>query len=261
MTSYQFEREPLDDVLLEWAQTKRAREQHLEDLRERLVENVDEMEVSRAVDRDRASVWRTVSIVAVGTSLVLLFALCWSLTGRQSSESNQVATAPIYVLPKISETELAHKRVLVSELERVFDRQFAWIVETDGEVHLGVDQKQVSAEDSVPIVVRVAVMRRKVGQTQWQHVWSADVVSHSEQLVELTPEGKGDSRLSIWAFALPDGMIAVDGEMHLKGEDGIKPVFSDLHKAGDSTSVFTTTLDEIEYQVFQTVALLNGDVT
>ncbi len=259
----EFEHEPLDDLLRQWAEANRLSQERLDHLQQRIVTQLDTLDTDESVaivSHDHSRFWRAVSLVAIGTTLLLLVALGWSWYSQPGNDEEPLAQAPQYVLPAISSAELANKRILVAELQRVFDRRFAWIVETDGEVHLGVDQGHVHLDDAVPIVVRVAVIRRKTNQTEWEHVWSADVVSHSEQLVELSPASESDTQLLIWTYALPDGMIAVDGELRLKVGETIRPTFSELNKSGESGKVFTTKLGDTEYQVFQTVELLDGGV-
>jgi len=259
----EFEHEPLDDLLQQWAEAKSSSQEGLSQLRQRIAIERDRLDTDGIVVspiQGNSGFWRAVSLIAIGTSLLLLIALGLSWFSQPRNDKELIANAPQFVLPTISNLELANKRILVSELQRIFDRHFAWIVETNGEVHLGVDQDHVQLNDAVPIVVRLAVVCRKTSQTQWKHVWSADVVSRSEQLVELSLASEGDTRLLIWAYALPDGMIAVEGEMRLPGEEAVRPTFSELKKSGDSSKVFTTTLGDTEYQVFQTVELLDGRV-
>ena len=83
-------------------------------------------------------------------------------------------------------------------------------------VHLGLlAEASRAARHARPLVVRVVVLRRKTGDTQWQRVWGTDLMTCAEELVELTPEKAGGAVLRTWTQCLPDGMVAVDADLAL----------------------------------------------
>jgi hypothetical protein len=61
----------------------------------------------------------------------------------------------------------------------------------------------------------------------------------------------------MWAFALPDGMIALDTEVNLSGAVTVRSSASELQADRELREVLTTQSDGFEYRVFQTAAVLN----
>lgn len=261
--SKKIEHEPLDDLLQTWSHQSQPSEEHLEQLNSKIQTLISESNVDQKIElapRKHSNVWQVVSYVSIGTSLVLAIALGWILYNHEVPKQKVIVEkqAPVF-----TQSELTSKRLLVSELERVFADRFAWVIEADGQVHLGVDEESVGPriqKDSVPIVVRVDVVRRQIGQVEWEPVWSADVVSRSESVVQLSPRKANDPTLVMWTYALPDGLIQIDGELRLDGADPMKSSFSHISEFNDSSMVFTTDSGQVQYEVRQMIALLDEDV-
>ena len=106
------------------------------------------------------------------------------------------------------------------------------------------------------MAVRVVVLSRKPGDSAWKPLWGADLLTHDEQLVEL-PSGKtGGADLRLWTHRLPDGAIAVDGDLALSGKSPVRSSFRGIQQPAVPQRVFSLETDEAEYQVYQTVAML-----
>jgi hypothetical protein len=154
-------------------------------------------------------------------------------------------------------TELAEKARLLAGMQDVFAGRLAWVGEAGREVQLGLLPDAVSGARSLaPLAVRVVVLARKSGGAAWEPIWQADVIARDEEVVDLASQGARDGRLQLWMHALPDGAIAVDADLALKGARGMRSSFSGIQRTGVPQRVFSSQNEETEYQVYQTVAAL-----
>jgi hypothetical protein len=111
------------------------------------------------------------------------------------------------------------------------------------------------------VAIRITVVRKQPGEQHWSPVWTVDVVSRSERLVQFKSLDANSPNLVVWTYALPDGMIACDAElMAIDGTEGLHAVTSELQAAGATKQVAAPTKDGTEYQVFQSVVPLNDEV-
>ena len=161
--------------------------------------------------------------------------------------------------------ELTEKARLLREMERLFEDRLDWVAETDGRVLLeisreGPDEGRIHAP--VGVAVRVVVVRRNSDQSQWNPVWAVDLVARQEQVIRLTPEStalpKG-AKFFLWAYAADEQMVAVDSRLSLGGLP-VESTFSGLQQSGIPTVVHATERSGVQYQVFQTVAILDNEV-
>ena len=145
-------------------------------------------------------------------------------------------------------------------MERVFGTHLDWAAESEGRMCLGISpETQELASDGAPrVAIRVVIVSRPKTQREWSPVWSVDVVTRSEQLVELTPDvcGRG-GKLLLWAYVLPDGMLAVDAKMGLAQPATLDSSFSKVQQPGTPELVLATQTADTEYRVFETVAVLD----
>ena len=180
-------------------------------------------------------------------------------------------------------SQLADKARLLAGVEELFGGRLAWVAEEGGQVQLGLldaarDGQPESpgsnseaaahrvvdrtgdnhAGDNVkPMAVRVVVLTRKAGSSDWKPLWAADVVTHDEQLVELPPAKTGGPTLRMWTQRLPDGLFAVDCELALSDRLPLHSSFSGVQRGAVPQRIFLLQGDDAEYQVYQTVAPLD----
>jgi hypothetical protein len=166
----------------------------------------------------------------------------------------------------LREDQIQNKAVLLAEMEDVFDRQLAWLAETGDRIEFGLDRSAAGETEQLPsdatrLAVRVVVERRPQGSTDWQLAWAVDVVSRSEEVVRVAPRGADGNELRLWTYQLPDGLIAIDSELHLAGRDQFHATTSGLQQDRQPVQVLTTRDKGTEYRIFQTVAVLDGKVS
>jgi hypothetical protein len=161
----------------------------------------------------------------------------------------------------LGQSRLAAKAVLLEEMERVFPDQLSWVAETDGKVCVGLAERPGPRRRSEPaLAVRVVVVSRRGPEDRWVPVWTVDMVTRGEEVVALTPECSGRGKVMVWAYPLPDGMIAVDASIALDDPVPLHSSFSGVCRGGVPEDVLSLRADEVEYRVYQVVSVLDNEV-
>jgi hypothetical protein len=95
------------------------------------------------------------------------------------------------------------------------------------------------------------------------------VISQSEEVVELAAKDDDQSTMTMWAYVLPDGMVAIDSELSFSENSKsdttekvapFRAAFSSVQKDRQSSEELLNGANGVEYRVFQTVAVLNKKV-
>jgi hypothetical protein len=299
--------DPLDTLLHQWAAERSASSDHLDNLQQRIVSTLGDEDfsstagcagaagantavVSRAMPEpeptsdSRPVGTRRASVPGflVGVTLTVLVAIAWftQLTSQKQSVPqlaiDDQAAMPEYA--RMNDDQLRSRSVLLSEMKSLFGDRLTWLAETDTRIEFGLHDRQAandsstSADSTVPLAVRVVVERRASADSDWQLAWSVDVMSRSEELVELPPATGDGTSMTLWAYALPDGMVAVDSELsfsdHNDGKAALtsskggafQAAFSHVQQDRLPSEELLIGSDGVEYRVFQTVAVLDKKV-
>jgi hypothetical protein len=166
------------------------------------------------------------------------------------------STAEIALL---SASEIQRSGELFRRMEEVFPGDLRWIAEANGEVSLGLDHGSGAAVSrAAPLLVRTVVLERKRGESAWNTVFTADVLSRSEELVEVSPGQKPAGRLLVWAYRLPDGNVAVDATLRLTESPAASLDLTNVLAPGRAAQVLTTRTGDAEFRVFQAASPLSS---
>jgi len=261
----------LDQLLERWAERRQATKD-LDPLRVQITSAWQEEAEQRpdaSVSPRAPFVWprytmRTRVIwFALGVAAAVIFAVGVSLVRDDNSRNVPVPPAPDFV--GLQTHQVTEKAKLLREMERLFENRLEWVAETDGRVLLeirreGPDEGRIPAP--IGLAVRVVVVRRTPGQSQWNSVWAVDLVARQEQVIRLTPESGAlpeGAELFLWAYAADEQMVAVDSSLSLGGLP-VESTFSGMQQSGIPTVVHATERSGVQYQVFQTVAILDNEV-
>lgn len=187
---------------------------------------------------------------------------------------------------RFAEGQIAEKADLVAGMEATFGDGLAWIAEHGREVDVGIIPGGCVPEGCVPggsvpggsvqvaggpgatgpgsagggpLAVRIIVLARRAGDEPWQTAWRSDLITRDEQVVDVST-GPGDAgRLRLWSHVLPDGAVAIDGEIRLPGAAApldtapLDVSYSGVQRAGEPSRVLRRRAHGIEWQIIQTV--------
>jgi hypothetical protein len=196
--------------------------------------------------RERAA-WFAAGIAAAVAAVVVL---------RPGARDDGAADWPPSV--RFGADQLAGKAALVAGLEETFSGRLAWVAEHDRRVDVGLTPDE-TRDGSRPVAVRIVVVSRRVGDAAWTPVWQSDVVTRDEQVVDVAAGPGGTGRLRLWTHALPDGAIAVDGDLALADSDlPLRASYGGVQRPGEPRRVTGASDGGVEWQVIQTVVPLGA---
>jgi len=260
----------LDQLLKQWAE-RRQQEKSLDQMHGQIMSAWHEEEAQRPSSADVHRVLRLSSRYtireravwfAIGVVAALIVAVGVSFIS--DGDSGSVPAPSMREIVELRAGQLTEKARLLREMERMFENRLEWIAETDGRVLLEIQQEDLSggAHESSGVAVRVVVVQRNADQPQWTPVWAVDLVAREERVIRLTPETGAlpeGAELSLWTYAADEQMIAVDSNLSL-GNIPVESTSSGLQQSGIPAVIHKTDRDGVQYQVYQTVAMLDNEV-
>src|SRR5690606_14318211 len=123
-------------------------------------------------------------VLGAAAAALVAFAVGWLIPDARD------ASATADLPPQftwLQDGHLREKSQLLSEMDAVFDRQVAWLLETGARVKIGVAER-ARASSAKAVAVRIVVQRRRPGESDWSLLWAADVVARNEEVVRLEPD-------------------------------------------------------------------------
>lgn len=151
--------------------------------------------------------------------------------------------------------DLGKKTKLFHAAAADFGPQLRWISEAGQDVHLGLHSEDDGfGEAGRPLLLRLVLVAKGPQDDTWKKAWSKDVLARNEAVVEEIP---GPGKLRLWCYALPDGLISVETELTLEEPIAGRYVFDSIQKAGTPRRVLSVEIEGVQYELYQTVGLLD----
>jgi hypothetical protein len=269
--------EQLDRLLQKWADEHAADGEQLEVLRQKVMSHLEsggeqpdiELASPASIGTKGAGShkgWRRVAMISMTSAALLIVALVVVSSYRrngteQKSDSISKGDDEKSKLPPeftwLTKDQIDGKRSLLSEMDRVFSDRLTWVAESDGQVQVGlVESEHPSNLSAKSLAIRLVVVRKTRENPIGTPVWAVDLVTRNEQLVQVTPNSRGNANLSLWAFVMPDGNIAIETDLNLHGSHAMHPTASTVQQPGQPSIVYSHRGDDAEYVVYQTVSVL-----
>lgn len=185
----------------------------------------------------------------------VIFVLCGPHSVSQNSDT---AFAGVAQLARPTPDQMNSIRRIFSETTRLFPKQLRWMAQSNGDMGLGVeDENGIPVADTPPILVRMVVVSRLDGESDWRPLWSTDVVLRGEELVEISPNRNSANKLTMWVYPLQNGRVAVDTAVDLDKPLKFSSRLNSVVKVGEPAEVATVRMGDTEYRLFQTIEPLN----
>jgi len=137
------------------------------------------------------------------------------------------------------------------ETERLFGPNLQWIAQSGNDDELGLAETPMGEE---PLVVRIVIVARPVGNGAWRRLWETEVVARANARLELTPDGMLDNHLALWLYQLEGGAALVESRLRLNAPVAIEAETSEVLKFGATRKVTRVLHKGFEYLLLQTVA-------
>jgi hypothetical protein len=256
----------LDEVLEQWTQRHAPAASELERLTQQISAALAEGKPlaapgeTQARPRAGARARMAGALALTGTlaaGLLLTYLVATAPRRRGAKAPKDVPPTP-FAMARFQQGQLAGKARLLAEAQRLFGGQLAWLAEADSQVQMGLtDDGPVSGP---AVAVRLVLLRRHDPTQPWTCAWSTDVIARAQEVVQWANPPDGPSRLSLWAYVLPDGLIAIDTAFELPGRAAVWSAASGLQAEGVPTLAHAVHDQGIEYQMLQTVAVVNEKV-
>jgi hypothetical protein len=239
------EPDQLDHLLQQWVDRHEPSDAHLARLRQQILAQASGTPLISSSANWQRSVGLRAAIAALAACVLL--AVAWLQPRPLEKVALEVPTGAVHVPAE-------HLQAIVAEMERLFEGRLAWIGETNQDIALGIPGDDREIPEGSHVAVRVVVLKRPSPSAPWQALWIGDVVSHSDELVEVVAPRDG-SRLSLWAHLLPDGAVTIDTELAV-GNDDKRWTSSTVQQPAVPTQIALRRDGTAEYQVWQTAAIL-----
>ena len=244
----------LDSLLKDWSSRSSCDDKALSCLEREIAMKARELRYISSAALQGApafSPWGRLAWFSMGATVALAVALVFV---RLPTPANNPAAPKI-----VQSSESVHS--LFKEVNRLFAGNLRWVAQSDGAMELGIDpDKDESARDCEPFAVHIAVVSRAVNDGPWKTIWESDILTRSEQAIDITPNRKRDDRVALWIFPVADGRFAVDSRLSLDAPFHIYSDTSDVVEDGKPTRIAMMTIGAREYRVYQTVVRLKANV-
>jgi len=249
----------MNRLLCDWAERRRPCESHLRDLQSRIVNRVAGLPTRGRPDTDAGPVVVPFRIklgyAALGAAAALVLSLGlpgWLQPAAGNGSARRLAT--------ITHAERREENRLFTEMERLFDDRLRWIVESDGDVGLGVESIPGGTDDAAaPVLVRFVLAARQPGQSGWDRIWGMDLLLRGEEIARIAPNPSSGNRLTLWVYPMTDGQIVVDTDAALDAPVRLASRSSTVLKQGEPSELARLRVNDAEYRLYQTAVLLDRD--
>jgi hypothetical protein len=246
----------LDKQLKTWADGTEAPPEHLEALANRVRDEIVRERVHTAT-RSHHSHWHRLLYVTAGAAAAFLITFLWFGAQRGNIGSgNGMAAANTGAIPT-DRLETAAR--LVGEMNRLFDENWRWVAESNGDMNMGVARLHGGVDkETQSMVVRVTLAAKEEGGQPWQEVWHSDIVIRSEEAVEITPNKDYDNCLAFWVLPMANGTLHIDTAVSLSHPLRVASRESMVVKDGAPSELASFSRGKTSYKLYQTVKLLSS---
>ena len=251
----------LDRMLKEWGARNRPDAETLARLEMQIHGSLQRGEPAAApAETGRAFVvWPRWVAAAAGFVLLLAGALVWN--GHRNSETARAASgSEAMELARISAEQMAARRAISDELDSLFDGQLCWVRLDARALHLKMKKtpEPATAAARPRLVVRTVIVAREAGRADWKPVWSSDVLTRTEEYVQMAPDAESAGELQLWVHPLPDGRYVLDSEIAWPAARLVRPYETQIFTAGQPQQVLVQTHGGREYRIYQAVEPLEN---
>jgi len=251
----------LDDLLENWAHGRKSSDQQLVELARRISSKLSYAQTHRVVKRGfispRIHIFKRLAYASLGLAAALVVWISLPRNQNLLEESAQLAPT-LQTLAGISHSRMTSGSRLFDELDRLFNGDLHWVMESNDDMGMGIEAAQPHDHES-PALVRITVLARREGARQWATAWQGDVLLRGQERVEVVPNADPSNKLGLWLFPLEDGKIAVDTSLSLNLAARLTTEISSIITPGEVVELDISRHDDREYRILQSVVFLKEE--
>jgi len=249
----------IDGLLKDWSARHSPKQEYLDQIAGRIAVDAARQRYLRhsAPFATGISLWGKLAYGAVGACVAVLVMVIGVGYFNAVVARNSGASLAALALP--SATQRGSLQELFAETSRLFPNQLRWIVQSNGDVALGVESEGTGQGSNAPaMLVRLVLVKRTAGETTWKQAWTTDVVMRGEDRVEISPNRKEHNKLTLWLYPLENGKVAVDTSIAIDQPLRVSGRLDTVIGIGEPAEVAAYNKGGDEYKLLQTVEPLNG---
>jgi hypothetical protein len=256
--------DPLKALLKSWAERTQAGDADLDALGARIRDALPPVSASAPVPDEPGGVFHPVRrrLAAAAAAAILLGAGALLLHSPRKAGFPMAAVNGAEDHARLTAEQLAARRILLEETEALFADHLRWVQLDAAGMHLELSEATVRQEDpKAGLVVRTVMLTRKENQTDWETVWSSDILTRAEEYVEVAAASGCSGGMELWVHPLPDGRYAVDLQFQCPRQKVAMPGETRILSAGRPERILTRSAGGQEFRIYQSVeTLVNGRV-
>ena len=254
--------DPLDPLLKGWAERMQPGAAEMVKLGARIRGSLPSDFATSAPPVETGMVFHLVHhrLAAAAALAILLGAGALLLRGFREASVSTTARNGAEEMARLTSEQVAARRVLLEETEALFAEHLRWVQLDAGGMHLELSKAAGRAEErEAGLVVRTVMLSRKDNQTDWETVWSTDILTRAEEYVEVAETTGCDGAMALWVHQLPDGRFAVDSQLHCPARGVAMPGETRILSAGRPERILMQSAGGLEFRIYQSVEpLVNG---
>ncbi len=254
--------DPLNQLLKSWAERSQSGGADLEALGVRIRESLPPVSASAPAPAETGAVFHPVRhrLAAAAVLAILLGAGALLLRGPREAGFPMAVENGAEEQARMTAEQVGARRILLEETETLFADHLRWVQLDDGGMHLELSETTVRLEEHrASLVVRTVMLLRKENQTDWETVWSSDILTRAEEYIEVAAATGCSGGIELWVHLLPDGRYAVDSQLQCPNEGVALPSETRILSAGRPERIMTRSAGGQEFRIYQSVEpLANG---
>ena len=248
----------IDGLLKDWSARHSPGQAHLDNIANRIAVDAARQRYlgQSAPFATGISLWGKFAYGAVGACVAILVMAIGVAYFKAAARGTGTSLSAL-ALP--SATQRGSLQELFAETSRLFPNQLRWIVQSNGDVALGVESEGTGQNSDTPaMLVRLVLVKRAAGETTWKQAWATDVVMRGEDRVEIAPNRKGHNKVTLWLYPVENGKVAVDTSIAIDQPLRVSGRLDTVIGIGEPAEVAAYNKGGDEYKLLQTVEPLNG---
>ncbi len=242
-----------DDLLREWATSRSADEEHIRKLTARI-----ETAARRARNQPKPRLAPARWLVAFATAgAAAVIAVMISRPGHLPDAPTHPPNDGLQAA-RIPEEGARAGESLFCRLEELFNDQLRWVAESGDEVSLGVSPiAGGNLPGARPLMVRLVMLSKADSEDQWKLAWRRDVITRSQELIEIAADSLSPSSINLWMLPVENGRVAVETLLDIQKPFSADARVSALVDDGVPQEILSLSIGGTSYKVLQTVRLLD----
>lgn len=237
----------LDKILKDWDANIAPDVGRTEKIKQNIMQNLDR---PRPFEYPRSEYFyipkRVAYIAGIAAALCIAF-LAGSQLNKPQAKENLVS--PPEGMVSLSEDEIKNLKKISAEINRLFPEGVRMISQVnDGNLQIDTDDKKNIGNADGKVLIRYIVLKKNVGDNNWQRVHVSNVIASPGEPLEL----KGQDNGYVWVYPADKDVYAIQSQLQFQANgETINLDFNGGQQLRIPQQIKTIRENNIEYRVYQ----------